>query len=38
MAGSPMKSGRACWPCIIGGISMMIAMAGAVYLILDYLF
>jgi hypothetical protein len=32
------KKGRPCWPCIIGGMAMMVALAGAAYLVLDNLF
>lgn len=33
----PMKNGSPCWPCIIGGVSMMVAIVGTVYLVLDFL-
>ena len=38
MGAIPMRNGRPCWPCIVGGMSVMVAMLGAVYLVLDYLF
>jgi hypothetical protein len=34
----PKKNGRPCWLCIIGGLSMMVAIVGTVYLLLNYLF
>jgi hypothetical protein len=38
MAGIPKKNGHPCWPCIVGGMSMMVVIVGVVYLVLDYLF
>jgi hypothetical protein len=33
----PRKNGSPCWPCIVGGVSVMVAIVGTVYLVFDYL-
>ena len=38
MSARPVNSGRICWPCVAGGMSMLIALAGTAYLALSYVF
>lgn len=33
----PAKNGRACWPCIAGGLSIVAVIVGVAWLAIDYL-